>query len=159
MEKGKNDKNKVWLGFSIFLIIVAILSASFLVLRYVSRVTANKRNQELRDIVNDGADTSNPVIIDTSQISVITPKEEGGEEITEPEEPVKDWSECTMEEKKERYLQTYGIIVPDKTLDFDNLKETVNKDIYAWIYIPNLDVDDPIVQHPNDDAYYLNHNL
>ena len=113
MEKGKNDKNKVWLGFSIFLIIVAILSASFLVLRYVSRVTANKRNQELRDIVNDGADTSNPVIIDTSQISVITPKEEGGEEITEPEEPVKDWSECTMEEKKERYLQTYGIIVPD----------------------------------------------
>ena len=161
MEKGQNEKQKksIWLGFSVFLIIVAILSASFVVLRFVSRISANKRNQELRDIVNDGADTSNPVIIDTSQISVITPKEGDGEETKEPEEPVKDWSECTMEEKKQRYLETYGIIVPDKTLDFDELKETVNKDIYAWIYIPNLDVDDPIVQHPDDDAYYLNHNL
>ncbi|MBP5493710.1 MAG: class B sortase [Lachnospiraceae bacterium] len=160
MEKGKNDKqkNKVWLGFSIFLIIVAIISADFFVLRIVSRVSANKRNQELRDQVNDGADTSNPVIIDTSQISVIAPKEDEGE-TGDTAEPVKDWSECTMEEKKERYLQTYGIIVPDKTLNFDDLKETVNKDIYAWIYIPNLDVDDPIVQHPDDDAYYLNHNL
>ena len=139
MEKGKNDKpkNTIWLGFSVFLIIIAIISASFVVLRYVSRVSANKRNQDLRDQVNDGVDTSNPVIIDTSQISVITPKEKDGEETEE----------------------TYGIIVPDKTLDFDDLKATVNKDIYAWIYIPNLDVDDPIVQHPDDDAYYLNHNL
>ena len=128
MEKGKNDKqkNKVWLGFSIFLIIVAIIGADFFVLRIVSRVSANKRNQELRDQVNDGADTSNPVIIDTSQISVIAPKEDEGE-TGDTAEPVKDWSECTMEEKKERYLQTYGIIVPDKTLNFDDLKDTVNQ--------------------------------
>ena len=159
MEKGKKNKqNKVWLGFGIFLILVAIICGSFLVLRVVSRISANKRNQELRELVNEGADTSTPIIVDTSQISVIIPKEED-EETVEEEEPVKDWSECTMEEKKERYLETYGIIVPDKTLDFDELKETVNKDIYAWIYIPNLDVDDPVVQHPDDDAYYLNHNL
>lgn len=160
MEKGKNgkQKNSIWLGFSVFLIIVAILCGSFFVLRLISRATANKRNQELRDMVNEGADTSNPVIVDTSKISIITPAAED-EEPAEEVEPVKDWSECTMEEKKERYLETYGIIVPDKTLDFDELKETVNKDIYAWIYIPNLDVDDPIVQHPDDDAYYLNHNL
>ena len=159
MEKGKKNKqNKVWLGFGIFLILVAIICGSFLVLRVVSRISANKRNQELRELVNEGADTSTPIIVDTSQISVIIPKEED-EETVEEEEPVKDWSECTMEEKKERYLETYGIIVPDKTLDFDELKDTVNKDMYAWISIPNLDVDDPVVQHPDDDAYYLNHNL
>ena len=130
MEKGKNgkQKNSIWLGFSVFLIIVAILCGSFFVLRLISRATANKRNQELRDMVNEGADTSNPVIVDTSKISVITPAAED-EEPAEEAEPVKEWSECTMEEKKERYLETYGIIVPDKTLDFDELKETVNKDI------------------------------
>ena len=49
MEKGKKDKqNKVWLGFGIFLILVAIICGSFLVLRVVSRISANKRNQELR---------------------------------------------------------------------------------------------------------------
>lgn len=43
-------------------------------------------------------------------------------------------------------------------IDFDYLK-TLNEDIYAWITVPGTVIDYPILQHPTDDAYYLNHNL
>lgn len=43
-------------------------------------------------------------------------------------------------------------------IDFEYLW-TVNKDIYAWITIPGTNIDYPILQHPTDDAFYLNHNL
>ena len=32
-------------------------------------------------------------------------------------------------------------------------------DIYAWITIPGTRIDYPIVQHPSDNAYYLNHTV
>ena len=41
---------------------------------------------------------------------------------------------------------------------FDELWE-INPDVYAWIMIPGTDIDYPILQHPSDDAYYLNHNI
>ncbi len=43
-------------------------------------------------------------------------------------------------------------------INFEELWET-NPDVYAWIVIPGTDINYPILQHPTDDAYYLNHNL
>jgi sortase B len=42
-------------------------------------------------------------------------------------------------------------------IDFAALK-LENQDIYAWIYIPNTEVNHPVLQHSNDDSYYLTHN-
>lgn len=49
-------------------------------------------------------------------------------------------------------------LLPDKMVDFQQLEE-INKDIYAYIYIPNTNIDYPVLQHPSDDSFYLNHNL
>ncbi|PHV69450.1 hypothetical protein CS063_15750 [Sporanaerobium hydrogeniformans] len=46
----------------------------------------------------------------------------------------------------------------DLIIDFDELKK-FNPHIYAWIYIPDTQINYPILQHPEDDSYYLNHNL
>ncbi len=43
-------------------------------------------------------------------------------------------------------------------IDFEELWET-NPDVYAWIVIPGTDINYPILQHPTDDSYYLNHNI
>lgn len=47
-----------------------------------------------------------------------------------------------------------GYVCP---VDFDFL-QSVNDDIYAWIYCEGTDIDYPIVQSPNDDEFYLTYN-
>lgn len=64
----------------------------------------------------------------------------------------------TETEQPDGGLSDLGIVIPGKKIDWAALKEE-NEDIYAWIYIPNTQVDYPVVQHPTDDQYYLNHNL
>lgn len=43
------------------------------------------------------------------------------------------------------------------SIDWDKLKETC-PDAYAWIRIDGTEIDYPIVQHPTDDTYYLDHS-
>ena len=57
----------------------------------------------------------------------------------------------------EDVLTSLGIIVPRKNLDWNELRG-INEDIYAWIYVPDTTVDYPVLQHPTDDSFYLNHN-
>lgn len=47
--------------------------------------------------------------------------------------------------------------LPDNPIDFIAEKQK-HPDIYAWISIPNTNVNYPIVQHPTDDSFYLDHN-
>lgn len=66
-------------------------------------------------------------------------KPEIQEQIKEPEE----------EEAQEVY---------ESPINFEELWKT-NEEIYAWIQIPGTDIDYPIAQRANDDAYYLNHTI
>lgn len=54
-------------------------------------------------------------------------------------------------------LSLYG--VTDRSIDWDSLQEEQNKDIYAWIVIPGTSIDYPVLQHPEEMDYYLEHNL
>lgn len=51
-----------------------------------------------------------------------------------------------------------GITIPEKNIDWDALHD-LNPDIYAWIYVPGTNIDYPILQHPEEKSYYLNHNI
>ena len=41
-------------------------------------------------------------------------------------------------------------------IDFDALKER-NPDVYAWITVPDTNIDYPILHRDSDNSYYLNH--
>lgn len=71
---------------------------------------------------------------------------------TEEEPPAKP------EPEKRNILAELGITVPEKNLDWQGLWAQ-NEDIYAWIYIPGTNIDYPVLQHPTDDVFYLDHNL
>lgn len=42
-------------------------------------------------------------------------------------------------------------------VDFEALKAG-NSDIYAWLYIPGVDVSEPLLQREGDNTYYAQHN-
>lgn len=47
---------------------------------------------------------------------------------------------------------------PDKDIDWESL-QNVNSDVYAWIYVPNTQINYPVYQSANSDIdYYLSHN-
>ena len=47
----------------------------------------------------------------------------------------------------------------DKRIDFDKL-QAYNKELVAWIYIPNTKIDYPIARHKDEDqTYYLNYDM
>lgn len=43
-------------------------------------------------------------------------------------------------------------------INFSDLK-AINDEIYAWIRIPNTNIDYPVAQSATDDNYYLHHNI
>lgn len=80
---------------------------------------------------------------------------------TESESETEEVTETEITEETETeidILTQLGITVSEKNLDWDELYKT-NEHIYAWIYIPNTNVDYPVLQHPEDDTFYLNRNL
>lgn len=54
-------------------------------------------------------------------------------------------------------LSCYG--VAERSIDWASLQEEKNKDIYGWIVVPGTVIDYPVLQHPEETDYYLEHNL
>lgn len=67
--------------------------------------------------------------------------------------------ETDPEEALQLLADQLGIELPEGNPDLDALRREVNPDIYAWITIPGTEIDYPILQHPEDNTYYLNYNL
>ncbi len=43
-------------------------------------------------------------------------------------------------------------------VDFKQMKN-INKELYAWIYVPGTQIDNPIAQSESDDSYYISHDI
>ncbi len=50
------------------------------------------------------------------------------------------------------------VILPENPIDFSHQME-LNDEIYAWIKVPNTNIDYPILQSREDDLYYLRRNI
>lgn len=85
--------------------------------------------------------------------------EDNTEEPVATPRPGMTWEELSLEEKNRKLEEFFGIDIPDKEIDFTSLHEVTSPDIYAWIYIPETAVDYPVLRHPDDNSYYLNHNI
>lgn len=144
----KRNGKSVWLAAAVILLILAAVSGGIWLRQEAAKNQVEEQRNALAEQVNPSEED-----LSVEEPEVMEP------EVAEPEVTEKDWDEYTLEEKYRAYLDTYGIDVPPKNLNFEELRAEVNKDIYAWIYVPETNIDDPVVQHPTDDSYYLNFNL
>lgn len=78
---------------------------------------------------------------------------ENNKKTEEPE--VKEEPKPEPEQEQEVEAEPEPVDIP---IDFAELRK-MNPEIYAWIRIPGTEVDYPIVQRPEDDAYYLDHTI
>lgn len=78
-----------------------------------------------------------------------------------PEEPAeKEQAEADIAEQESQEEEVSGFAGEsgqDAHVDFTMLKEK-NPDIFAWIYIPDTNIDHPILQSMPTDDFYISHN-
>lgn len=149
-EKGKNN---IWKIGLIICLSGALISGICLGVRFYRQRYEEKQLEELAELVNvssaesDGQEDEN--VPDVGKL----PEAETESSQENPE------AGRSLEEKRLALEEKLGIEIPEKNPDFQELQETVNADIYAWLYIPDTQIDFPIVQHPTDNSYYLKYNL
>lgn len=134
-EMGAPKKEKQKKGIRQVLVVVFgiifIGCVIFLVKDYMEKQAAERKFQEM---------AQNAIVVSTE---------------TETETEV---IETETETEEPDLLVELGIEVPALELDWEALAEE-NEHIYAWIYIPETNVNYPILQHPTETDYYLERNI
>ena len=145
----KGTGNKIWLYAGILLAVCAVIGAVCIAVRYKNRIDAENSYRELAENVNAVPETEDPA-----------PAEEVTEDAPQglsPEGLLQASGETDVSDNEEEIPEAVTS-APLKGLDWDELHAT-NPDIYAWIYVPGTSIDYPVLQHPSNNDYYLNHNL
>jgi len=134
MKKLKELKKPVWIA--ILVVSAAVLAVgTFLIVSYLTQNNINRG-----DLNSSEFPTSVPRPRSTHA-------QKATEEPTEPGPVV-------------AYGHTLDELSEDVVVSFDELME-INPDVYAWIYIPNTNIDYPVAQSMSDrdDTFYLSHNI
>lgn len=149
----KSKKSKVWLVLFLIFFMIMVLAAGIVWKQYVNRRSAAEGLDSLQRNVNNPAGEA--MEENTREENHFEKAEESQEADGENGLDEEDFAK---EDETADLLEELGIEVPDKNLDWDTLHEE-NEDIYAWIYVPDTTVDYPVLQHPTDNGYYLDHNM
>ena len=131
-QRSKKGKILFWMGF------FGTLCAACLVyigIYYGKQAKANREYEEMQKLASTVEETSE-----------IEPEVQSAEIEEKQPEAIEEQSDVDMSLRKENQI------------NFEELWNR-NEHIYAWIEIPGTQVDYPVLQHPTDDAYYLDHTV
>jgi len=151
----RGSGNKIWLYAGIVLALAAVAGAVFIAVRSKNRIDAENTYRELSENVNAVSEDPQSVFADESPSADDTQDVPQG---LSPEGLLQASGEGDAAGYEEEQVPEAVSAAPGKSLDWDELHEA-NPDIYAWIYVPGTSIDYPVLQHPSNNEYYLNHNL
>ena len=148
-------KKNIYRIFLVLFLIGFAVCCGAMTYRYVIQKNAAEAMDKVQEETSASSDNG-------SQISESNPDSVNSDEssVIETESVIADSaiSDNLTEVKPVDILKERGISIPEKNIDWDEL-HSQNPDIYAWIYIPGTNIDYPILQHPEEKSYYLNHNI
>ncbi|MGN0160208.1 MAG: class B sortase [Lachnospiraceae bacterium] len=122
-----------------------IVLSCFFVICFIFSVTyALKSKQEMKD---------GQAVYDQLASEAMTTASGDSSESSSESEPYSETE--TVDPKTQALLD---IMPKDFTVNLQTYIDQ-NEDVYSYIYIPNTYVSYPVLQHPGDDYYYLNHNI
>ena len=131
------------IGLTICLIAFMVI-CSLMAYKYIARRNAEKKLEAMQEAVQDDSSVTESVVIQATDTPTPSPEPTPSPVPPTPTEAVD-------------ILTARGITIPEKNINWEELRNE-NEHIYAWIYIPGTNVDYPIVQHPDEKSYYLDHN-
>lgn len=160
MNRNNGKKVNIYLILMIVFIVAAVICLGFWIKDLIDRKNYEDKFQGMVKSIETEPSSSE------SQQDSKEPSESSadptGDETGEPtDEPTESSEEEILDpyEKSVKQIEEAGVTIPNIEVNLEELQQTVNPDIYAWIYIPGTKVNYPILQHPTDDSYYLNYNL
>ncbi len=136
-------KKKTWKKLLIIALILFVMSASIAAYYIYSTIKAQREYEELQKQMAAAKAPS----LEEVMAQDFTARD--GESPLIPSEFFKEPDEIWAEE--------LGIDTSNP-IDFKEVQD-LNKDLYAWIRIEDTNIDYPIAQHPEQDDFYLNHNI
>ncbi len=139
----KKKKPILWL---ILMLICLLIAAGCIAFFIIQKSAQKKAENLLSQMAQDTTTSVEPEIVTAEDKAVEV------ESDTEDKKSLKD----VLGDDKPQLPE--DLEIPEKDIDWDALHEE-NPDIYAWIVVSDTQVDYPVLQHPTDDYYYLNHNI
>lgn len=140
-KKTNQQNNKLWKILMIVFLAGAIICGTVFGVQSYRKHQAQKQLEELAQQTNQTPEKE----------EVVASTQESQTASTEPS--------VSAEPDPLEVLAEMGVPVPEKEIDFEDLQVNTNEHIYAWVYIPDTKIDYPILQHPDNNLYYLERNL
>ena len=139
-----------WLA--IILAAAAVVMGGVSVFRFAEEKRAGSEYDSLRQIVSADA------LSETDSAEAPADKGDTAEEsVTASAEETAASSEEETSASSAEQIPPEELPPEVRSIDWEKLKETC-PDAYAWIRIKDTEIDYPIVQHPDDNAFYLTHS-
>jgi len=152
----KKNTRSIWTVVFAVSILVVICALGLLCWYLFGMYTSGKEYDGLTiDVPSVSSDADTEELDDKSSNSVTSKVDSAAEDNSESKPPKAAPEQDTDSEKKSKEPKK-DVINGD--VNFTELWK-INKDIYAWIKIPNTAVDYPVLQSSGDDAFYLEHNI
>ncbi|MCR5256220.1 MAG: class B sortase [Acetatifactor sp.] len=150
------SKKNIFAIISLILGLVCIGCLLWMIIYFIGLNRAEQKQQEMLSMIAEDTEAlREDEGKDTSEAEAGTEQETDSEDISYSDSEATDSEASDLEQADD--LTEYG--VTDRVIDFDKLHEEENPDIYAWIQVPGTVIDYPVLQHPEEMDYYLEHNL
>lgn len=150
----------------IIVVILAVVCAGIGISGFWEEYSAGREYEQLRKDVRveaselpeaEKAETREPETVQNKEVQ--TEEETATEAIVETGAESETESESKTEAETESETETETEKEPvEIPIDFEALQKR-NPDVYAWIQVEGTEIDYPILQHSEDNLYYLNHTI